>query len=113
MNHSSSKKANSSSVKKHKPNDAKKGKKSASNGCIADNTICSIHSKGKHTWGDQQEHQVHDGKKQRKPTKKAKTDDKPMVYNVNVKSDNNSYKSNEMAKNNVFPICQQASSNIT
>ena len=41
-------------------------------------------------------------KSKEKLTEKAKTDNKPMVYNVDVKSNNDSHKSDKMAKNNIL-----------
>lgn len=100
-NNTSAKKANSSVVKNHKPDDAEKGKKTGANGRISDDTMCPIHPKGKHTWGECYANSYNknaankrpgDKTKGKDPKKPKKDDNKPTVYAVDVDSDDDSNK---------------------
>lgn len=123
-NNNPARKANTSVVKKHKPDDAEKGKKSASNGRISDDTKCPIHPNGKHTWGECYANGYNKNattkrgaeKTKEKQPKKAKTDDKPTVYNVDVDSDDESQKADKATKSNILnagKLIQPSADNIT
>ena len=97
--------------KKPKPADAEKSKKTTSNGRISDETMCPIHPKGKHTWGECYANSYNKNangkrasdKQKEKVTKKTKSDDsKPTVYNVDVDSDDDTAPAEKVAKSNIL-----------